>query len=105
LKRTWRWEEDIGAHAAPLDLSSIEKMLMVCTVKPNISADAHAMQVISTAIREYYFHGKEVFEQRRRMLIETVEALDLEPYVSSSTFPTWEQLCADFAYRSRNIKV
>lgn len=103
LKRTWRWEEALGVHVAPLDLTSIEKMLLICVQKLNICAQAHAEQVLSTAVREYFFHGRAVFQLRSQQLKAVADQAGLANYVTSSTFPDWEQLCDDFATRSRHV--
>jgi len=103
LKRVWRWEAELGVHVAPLDLSSIEKMLLICTQKPNICEQAHAEQILSTAVREYFFHGREVFSFRLQQLKAVADQAGLANYVTPSTFPCWEQLCADFTVRSRHV--
>lgn len=103
LKRTWRWEDEIGAHVGPLCRESIEKSLMICVEKSNVSEKAHAVQVISTAVREAFFHGRDEFERMRNLLVEVVAACELEAHVESTTFPTWSQLLEDFAERSAHV--
>lgn len=104
LKRTWRFDGDVGAYVAPLDRSSIHKMLTVCVQKGNVSPKCHAMQVIGTAIREYFFYGKEEFETASAMLQEVVKLADLELYVEGTTFPSWDQLVTDFWERSKHVR-
>lgn len=103
LKRTWRWDDDLRAHVAPLARESLEKMLMVCVQKKNISPEFHAMQVISTAVRECFFYGKEQFDQMSSALREVVEEAGLSVYVEDTTFPTWQQLAQDFEERSTHV--
>jgi hypothetical protein len=105
LKRTWRWDEDVGAYVAPLDRSSIEKMLTVCVAKKNVTPRCHAMQVIGTAVREYFWYGKEEFETSIAMFEEVVSKAGLELYVEDATFPTWESLYDDFWARSEQVKL
>jgi len=105
LKRTWRWDEDIGAYVAPLDTSSIEKMLMVCVAKPNVTPRHHAMQVIGTAIREYFWYGREIYEESVAKFEEVIKAADLELYMDDTVFPTWESLRDDFWSRSKHVKL
>lgn len=105
LKRVWRWDPDVGAYVAPLDRSSIEKMLMVCVGKKNVSSRSHAIGVISTALREYFFYGREEFEQRRDLMQQVVEEADLSLYVEDSTFPTWHELFEAFWANSAGVEL
>nr|UQB76036.1 nonstructural protein [Flumine marna-like virus 9] len=96
LKRTWRYDADIGAYVAPLDRSSIAKMLTMCTIKANMSPQAHAIQVIGTAVREMFWYGKEEFEKHVAILKEVVDECQLGDYVMETTFPAWIYLHAAF---------
>jgi hypothetical protein len=103
LKRTWRWDEDVGAYLAPLDRSSIEKMLTVCVQKKNISPQSHAIQVIGTALREYFFYGKQEYTEKVAIFWSVIDKADLELYVEGTTIPTWEELCEAFWLNSEGI--
>lgn len=103
LKRTWRFDEDIGAIVAPLDHSSIVKMLTMCVYKKNISRECHAIAVISTAIREYFWYGKETFQEKSEMFLDVIKECNLEMYVEDDTLPTWEELKRDFWERSKHV--
>lgn len=105
LKRTFRWDEDIGAFVAPLCLDSINKMLLVCVQSKNISAKHHSMAVISTAVREMFFHGKEEFERFVLLMKQIVDKCDLELYVTDSVFPTWDELYNMFWLSSKHVKL
>lgn len=105
LKRVWRWEPAVRAHVAPLALDSMEKMLMVCVEKKNISPEHHAIQVVGTAVREYFFHGRETFEKMSAALKEAVWAAQLDLYVEENTFLGWDQLVVDFEERSKHVKI
>lgn len=103
LKRTWRKDEDIGAFVAPLDKSSIAKMLTMCTLKANVSPQAHAIQVLGTAVREMFWYGKEEFEHHAQLFQEIVEECELHDYVMDTTFPTWTELCTQFWSNSKHV--
>nr|QJI53792.1 MAG: hypothetical protein 1 [Marnaviridae sp.] len=105
LKRTWRWDEDVGAYLAPLDRSSIEKMLTVCTLGKNVSRKSHAISVLSTALREYFFYGKQEFAEKTAIFWQVVHDADLDLYVEDSTFPTWEELKQAFWDNSEGISI
>jgi hypothetical protein len=103
LKRTWRFDDDIGAYVAVLDHSSIEKMTTVCVAKGNISPQQHSIAVISTAIREYFWYGRQIFEEKKQMFLDVISENNLDLCVEDSTFPTWEELYRDFWDNSKHI--
>jgi hypothetical protein len=92
LKRKFVYDNDVGAMLAPLDEESIEKSLMTWVRSKTISKEHQAISVISSAVREYFFHGKQKFNEKREMFIDMVGDLDLQPWVEDSTFPTWDEL-------------
>jgi hypothetical protein len=96
LKRTWIFNEELGYHLAPLEAESIEKSLMVWTRSKSIGKEEQMVAIIGTAVREYFFYGREEFEFRRDLFIKVVEELDLKEWVQESTFPTWSQLVDDY---------
>jgi len=105
LKRKWRYDSDLGCHVAPLAETSIEKMLMVWTRSKSVPAEVQAMSVISAAVSEYFFYGREVFENKRRMLMDMVNELDWLVYVEESTFPTWDELEERFKKCSKHCRL
>jgi hypothetical protein len=105
LKRTWRQDDDIGALVAPLDRSSLNKMLTVCVHKANVSQEAHAVEVIGTAVREFFWYGRAEFEEKTALLQEIVAECNLEVYVTPTTFPTWDSLKEQFWANSRHLTV
>jgi hypothetical protein len=105
LKRTWRWDEDIGALVAPLDRSSLSKMLTTCVLKANVSPEAHAIEVIGTAVREYFWYGREEFEDKKQLFHDIVDECNLGVYVMATTFPTWEDLKQQFWDNSRHLRM
>jgi succinylarginine dihydrolase len=92
LKRTWRFEEAVNDYVAPLDRDSIAKSLTVWTYSKTVSEPVQGVDVISSAIREYFFHGREIFEEKRTMLMDICDKLNWTPYVKKSTFPSWQEL-------------
>jgi len=104
LKRAWRWEPDVGCYVGPLASESIGKMLTVCVAKANISAESHAMQVIGTAVREAFFHGRQEYERVVAGLRLVVKDMELEVFEEENTFPSWDALCADFTQRSKDVR-
>jgi len=104
LKRSWRYEEELGLDVCPLEHDSINKMLTVCTKSKTISEKHQAMACMSTAIREYFWYGREVFEKKRILFLQIIEECDLEFYLDDSILPTWETLIYEFKDKSKHYK-
>lgn len=96
LKRSWRWDPDVKAYLCPLDHDSINKMLTVWVRSKTICAEAQSIAVISSACREYFFYGKDIFEAKRKMFGDVIEEVNLRSYQDESTLPTWESLNTSF---------
>lgn len=105
LKRSWRFDSEIDAWVAPLAEASIAKMLTVCVAKKTVCPEVRDVNAISTALREYFFFGRVIFEQKTVMFREIIAENHLEEYVVSSTFPTWWELYEAFWKSSRHVKL
>lgn len=92
LKRSWRYDEDVGAELCPLDHDSIEKMLMVNVRSRSIPHEAQCCAILDSAIREYFFYGKKVFEEKRALFCEAIQDLELVEWMGERTLPTWDEL-------------
>lgn len=104
LKRNWRYEPDVGDYLCPLELASIAKSLTVWNYSKTVSEPEQGVDIISSAVREYFFHGRELFEEKSLMLKKVVSELKWDLYVKPSTFPSWEELCKQWLESSRKIK-
>lgn len=104
LKRKWRFDTDLGCMLAPLDHDSIEKMLMVWNRSKAVTEEAQGIDVISTALREYFFYGKEVYLNKLKMFKKLIHDLNWEDWVTESTLPNYEELKAGFIKSSRHCK-
>ncbi len=103
LKRSWRYDNDVGFLLAPLEEDSIFKMLTVNVRSDTVCAEAQAIATVESALNEWFFFGREVFESRRSALIDIVRKCDLEDYVEKSTFPTWDALKVRFYDNSKDF--
>ncbi|APG78525.1 hypothetical protein [Wenzhou picorna-like virus 16] len=103
LKRTWRWDEDVGAYLAPLDHASMDKMMTMWIPSGTICPEAQAIAIIGSAIREYFFYGKDVYEEKRVMFLEIIEECGLKMFMKKSTLPTWESLRQLFWESSEHV--
>lgn len=105
LKRTWKFDKDVGAYLAPLEEESIIKSLTVNVISKSVTPEVQAIAVISTALREYFFYGKEIFHEKTKMFKEIVEENNLQAYVEQSTFPTWIDLKNQFWANSVGVEL
>lgn len=105
LKRTWRWDADVQAYLCPLEHDSIEKMLMVWTASKSICAEEQLTSVVSSAVREYFYYGRDIFEEKREMLIQIMNKEKYIPWITKSTFPTWEELHLQFWNASTHVEL
>jgi hypothetical protein len=104
LKREWVWDEDVGAMMAPLDHSSIEKMLTIGVQSKAINEYQHAIAVIQSALNEYFYYGKDIYNAKLQMFKEIVQEVpDLHHYVMDNTFQTWEDLKERFWRSSEHV--
>lgn len=70
LKRRDRYDEDLGCYVGMLDENSIFKSLH-CIIKSKVvPAEDVAVMNIQGALREWFFHGREVYEKRREQMRE-----------------------------------
>jgi hypothetical protein len=92
LKRSWVWDDEVGAYLAPLDHDSIERQLTVWVASTSISESEQALEVITGAVREYFFYGREVFEEKQILLKEVATQLGLEAYFRPTSFLPFDVL-------------
>jgi hypothetical protein len=96
LKRKWRYEENLNMYVCPLDPDSIEKMLLTCVKSKTVSLKHQAIEVMGTALREYFWYGEEMYRAKEVMFKEIVSNTGLQSYVEDSTFPSYESLIEKF---------
>lgn len=103
LKRSWRWDEDIGAVVAPLEEASIHKMLTVCNPSGEESPELHMASVMVSALNEWFWHGRSKFESERAWLWDLACRNNLKMELEYKGFPTWEQLKTRFWDASKGV--
>jgi hypothetical protein len=96
LKRSWRFDEDVGAYLCPLEMDSIHKSLTVWTPSNTLCPEAQMVQVISSANSEFFFYGKDVFNKHHAFFKEILAQPPYVHYVCESTLPGWDRLKSRF---------
>lgn len=92
LKRTWRWDDQIGAFVCPLEEESIRKMLCLTVKSKTVSEEIQMISVMNSALCEWFYYGRERFEKERVFLLEVVKHSGLDMEMSVYPFPTWKAL-------------
>ena len=96
LKRRWVFDIDIGAFVCPLDEDSIKKSLMCWVPSGTICPEAQMVAVIQSAIREYFWYGRETFERKREFFMTFVTRSPYSHFVGETPLPTWQELKDQF---------
>ncbi len=96
LKRSWRWDSDVGAYLCPLEEASIQKMLCINIPSKTISDEDQMLEVMTAAVNEWFYYGKDKFTLERSYLEDLAERSSLGPLLKKKPFPTWEQLYERF---------
>lgn len=102
LKRSWKWDPELNAMSCPLEMDSIKKMQVMCVEGKTLSQAQHQLEVFHSALGEYFFHGRYLFDTERSWMIKQCEGnmdveLDLKP------FPTYDQLRERFWKNSNGV--
>ncbi len=103
LKRKWRKEEELEMYTCPLEEASIHKSLTVWVPSKTVDKYRQMVDVITSANNEYFFHGREVFEQHHAFFKEIVSREPYSLYASESTLPGWDDLIVRFRKASEAI--
>nr|ULG00031.1 MAG: hypothetical protein 1 [Marnaviridae sp.] len=100
LRRSWRFEPELGFRVCPIEHASIDKMLTMCVKSKTISLELQAIEVMNTVVREYFWYGREIFEEKRALMNYFIEELNLQEYVERD-LPTWESLKGEYLLASQ----
>jgi hypothetical protein len=103
LKRTWRYDEDVGAWLCPLEEESIHRSLTTWVPSKSIDIYAQMVAVISSANSEYFFYGRKIFEHHHAFFKRILEQEPYDKYVMESTLPGWDDLVMRFWRASKNV--
>lgn len=96
LKRSWRYDEDVGEYLCPLEWESIMKSLTTWVPSGTIDPYDQMVAVISSANSEFFFWGRDVFEKHHNFFARILREEPYSHYVKTGTLPGWEQLVDRF---------
>jgi hypothetical protein len=80
LKRNAVWNDEVQMWFGPLEEDSIMKSLHSVVRSKAISAEEVAAQNIDGALREYFYHGREIFNDRQAKLQRVARKTNLTPF-------------------------
>ncbi len=105
LKRRFRYSVELGAMVGPLDHSSISKMLTRCVKNKNYVKEQHMLEVVRSALDEYFWYGRDVFESRRLKFFNICRDNDLLRFIDAfEPFPQWDTLRNRYEEASRRFR-
>lgn len=100
LKRKFVFDEAIGAWMAPLEESNIVSSLMVWVMSKNLSPSEQAYASMQNSIREFFFHGKQKFNQMK----DIYTIIYMQIYKQEILFPSYEDILESFrSYSNSSI--
>jgi hypothetical protein len=102
LRRKWVFSDELCAYVCPLDHDSINTMLTMCVASKSVSAQIQALSIIETAMHEYFWYGRERFEERLTFMNEVIKYYDLSVYMTCP-LPSWDSLVEQFNSYSNEI--
>lgn len=90
LKRTWRLEPATGTYVCPLEEDSIIKSLMIGVTSREVSPEVQGTEIIHSAMSEWYWYGKQTFDEKRVFLTQLIRDCELVEFMNRP-LPTWDQ--------------
>lgn len=83
LKRSVKFDTELGVYVGPLAISSIYKSLHVWPVKLPWAPPVHCAEIMGGVIRELFLHGRQAFDTRVPALLRVAEEFGARPYMDS----------------------
>lgn len=96
LKRSFVFDEEVGAYLAPLDEDSIFKSLTWWVASKSICPEAQMSFILVSAIREYFFYGRERYNKMKNAILQISDSLILSGFMNREQIPSWEDLLVQF---------
>jgi hypothetical protein len=96
LKRTWRFEKELGMFVCPLEELSIHKSLTTWVPSQTIDEYKQMVAVITSANNEYFFYGRTEFEKHHFFFQHILQMEPYNKYVEETTLPGWNDLIERF---------
>ncbi len=100
LKRGWRYEAEVESYVAPLEEDSIFKMLTKGIPSKEVCMEMHCVNLLHSALREYWYYGRETFNVKRKMFQEIIEECNLQDYAEGKPFASYDAIRNEYINNS-----
>lgn len=77
LKRKNVYNPDLEIYTGALDEDSIFKSLHSVLASPHVTVEQQCMQNVDGALREWFFHGRKIYELRRSQMVKVTQAANI----------------------------
>jgi hypothetical protein len=67
-------------------------MMTTWVPSEEICAFAQGEEILRNVCVEYFWYGREIFEEKKEILTRIARRVIPEEYITPATFPTWETL-------------
>jgi hypothetical protein len=101
LKRTWVFEPELNSHVARIEHDSISKMLLKYVPSKILCPEAHSIEVIDCALREYFYYGKTTFNEKRNVFYKVLQESNIIDFLQRD-LPTWDELINSYKENSKD---
>lgn len=92
LKRQWVWSEQYNRYLCPLETTSIFKSLTVNKKSGFLTEDQQAAEVINNANREFFFHGREKFDEAHANLTSIAVQHEVLHHLPKGKLATYDEV-------------
>jgi len=92
LKRSFVWDNELSAYAARLEEASIWKSMLLWIPSSEDPPQKQAMDIVRAAVSEWFFYGRERYDQEVSFLRTMVHKCGLDDYVEPGIFVPWNYL-------------
>jgi hypothetical protein len=96
LKRSWRWDSEIEEYMPVIEHDSIQRSLMIWVQSKTICKQEQSLEVITSAMGEYFFYGREIYEEKKELFQRIVNELEYNLWIKENTFMPYDILAKNF---------
>jgi len=94
LKRGFVYSEELGRYVGPLAIQSIKKSFLIGLCSKSITQEERDLATMTSGLREFFFHGREVYDINRQLILECCEQLQIR--YNPKNFPTYDHYLNEY---------
>jgi len=96
LKRTFTYDDELKSYVAILDENSIHKCMTRWIPSTINIPEEQCLSTIGSVMREYFLHGREIFNQKREILSNIIKECHIEHMMEDWVLPQYDELKIKF---------